>query len=577
VGKALTCRCIGNPLPWQNLRSIGVPRCENPDPCVPPIVLELLRQTGGGGGDAAGDAAAMSARLRAGGAALRATAAQQVETQLRCVEEAIRNKLTKTRTMVLALQAAAAAVDAELAAMSRCHQRLKSADAHLRSQSGLNAARQQVRGGAARPHPKPAASSTAADEVGRQLLHQQLLLEELLEKAARCARLVESATARLQECCARLGDDLKNKGQTLSIDEAVLGLHGGGGGGGGGNAHAIAAAPAATTPVGSHSASRRSSSHQTDGGGRRASSSGGASGAAAPAAWAAGRPGGRRRWEGDSASLVAVAQQLAAESGRLRKKVKQLLLELSAAVVGSAHAVNSSLADRIHDTRQVRAQLQERLRQVEAEALRAAQEKETLRRSLGEKRWGHSPDFPWVVLMRLLCIKRGPFHPLLLPSSITNQPPPQTTPQQRAPLEQLQARLDLRRRRPGGEHVNDEVESALAAEAPGLAAVARRLERHEAAVGEQVWGWVYWAGGGDQGVAGYWHVACSPTAATNATAPLLPIIIHPPPRSGSCTTLPRSSAPPSTTARRPRRWRSWRRGWMGGRAWGRRGCRRSSA
>lgn len=59
-------------------------------------------------------------------------------------------------------------------------------------------------------------------------------------------------------------------------------------------------------------------------------------------------------------------------------------------------------------------------------------------------------------------------------------PPP------RAPLEQLQARFDLRRRRPDKEHVADEVESALAAEAAGLAAVARQLQRHEVAVGEQV-------------------------------------------------------------------------------------------
>jgi len=72
-----------------------------------------------------------------------------------------------------------------------------------------------------------------------------------------------------------------------------------------------------------------------------------------------------------------------------------------------------------------------------------------------------------------------------LPTS-TSTPAPHTPPKPRAPLEQLQARFDMRRHRPDAEHVSDEVESALAAEAAGLAAVARQLQRHEAAVGEQV-------------------------------------------------------------------------------------------
>jgi len=289
---------------------------------------------------------------------------------MRSVEEAIRLKLAKTRDMVGALQAADKSVAAELSAMARCHQRLQSADAHLRSQLGLNSARQQVRGGRAQLR-----ETAVTDEVGRQLHHQQLLLDELLEKAGRCGRLVESASARLLECKGRLSRDLRNKGQALSIDEAVLGLHVGSAG------HAIAAAPAATTPpvISSGGNPRRIS-----GGG--AVSAGGGTAVLAPPAWAAGSPGGRRKWEGDAAALIAGAQQLVAESGRLRKKVKQVLLELSTAVESSAHAVNSSLADRIQDTRRTRAQLQERLRQVEAETLKAAQEQVSLRRSIEEKR-----------------------------------------------------------------------------------------------------------------------------------------------------------------------------------------------
>ncbi|GBF89478.1 hypothetical protein Rsub_02050 [Raphidocelis subcapitata] len=449
-----------------NLRSIALGGTARPSSHgVPPIALELLRQPSGARGGGIGGEAELSARLRHSGALARAAAAQQVEAQLRSVEEAIHTKLRKTRDI-----SAARAVDCEMAAMARCHQRLRSADAHLRSQLGLNEARQEVRGKVARPRraqsgvgaasaaaaqllagPPVAAgaavgrsavglllssggggggagsrpSSAAPDEVARQLHHQRLLLDGLLERAGRAERLVAAAGARLAECRARLGADLWDKGQALSIDEAVLGMHGVGSGGGDRRASDAAAAPAGPPAAGSAAGGVF----------------GGATAAAVPPAWAAGgSPGGRRRWEGDSSTLVAGAQQLVAESGRLRAKVKQTLLDLSAAVVGSARAVDSSISDRIRDTRAARAALQERLREVEAEAARAGQEQESLRRSIEEKR---------------------------------------------APLEQLRARFDLRRRRPAREAVADEVESALAAEAAGLAAVARQLERHEAAVGAQ--------------------------------------------------------------------------------------------
>ncbi|KIY91644.1 hypothetical protein MNEG_16320, partial [Monoraphidium neglectum] len=270
----------------------------------------------------------------------------------------------------------------------------------------------------------PPAGAGGADEVGRQLHHQKLLLDGLVEKAARCARLVEAGAARLQEVRARLASDLKGKAEALTIDEAVLGVHGGSAGSG-----PRAAAPPPAEPTAAAAAAAK-------GAGMLAGTL-----TAAPPALVGTSPGGRRRWEGDTAALVAAAHQLVGESARLRQRVKEVLLETASAAVGSADAVNTSLARRIQDTRRVKAQLQERLKQVEQEAVRAAKEQESLRRSLEEKR---------------------------------------------APLEQLKARFDMRRRRPGPEAVADEVESALAAEAAGLAAVARQLERHEAAVGEQV-------------------------------------------------------------------------------------------
>jgi hypothetical protein len=240
-------------------------------------------------------------------------------------------------------------VDAELAAVSRCAVRLASAEGHLRSQLGLNAARQEVRGrnngggggartvaGLAPRTPRGggaaaagAAAGAATDEVARQLHHQRLLLEGLLAKAGHAGRLAEAAAARLVEARARLAADVRDKAQALAIDEAVLGLHGGAGA-------CDSAPPAGALPA-----------------------------ASAPLAGDAAGPARRRwKWEGDAAALVSGAQQLVAETGRLRGKVKRVLADMAAAVVGASDAVNASMHSRIHDARRARAQLQERLREV---------------------------------------------------------------------------------------------------------------------------------------------------------------------------------------------------------------------
>jgi hypothetical protein len=217
-----------------------------------------------------------------------------------------------SRAVTAITQAAARSVDGELAAVSRCAARLASAEGHLRSQAGLNMTRQEVRGGGgAAPTATatasraaglaasqgagrgdtggsgagPAATTGAADEVGRQLRHQQMLLDGLMAKAARAAGLVEVNAARLAETKARLATDMRDKAQALSIDEAVLGVHSSGA--------ADGCLPGPANVLGGGVAAPP---------GRAASEVGG--------------PGGRRRWEGDAAALVAGAHQLVAESGR---------------------------------------------------------------------------------------------------------------------------------------------------------------------------------------------------------------------------------------------------------------------
>lgn len=280
-------------------------------------------------------------------------------------------------------------MDSELAALSRCQQRLASTTTHLHSQLGLNAARQEVRGPRGQGQGRAHAPGGGADEVGRQLHHQRLTLDDLVEKVrgclqrnyarvawlprvmhvrsinrgkapawewlhephaafnscilckcvllstiarhrftamriprrcftltcqvSRCQRSVEADVAKLQEVRGRLLTDLKGKSEALTIDEAVLGLHGGSTGNGGGGIHGHVHTIAVNAAVNAGQTMERPAAGMGDG-------VGGVLGVGGQhtlgAALVGTSPGGRRRWEGDTLSLVSSAQQLVAESAR---------------------------------------------------------------------------------------------------------------------------------------------------------------------------------------------------------------------------------------------------------------------
>jgi hypothetical protein len=75
---------------------------------------------------------------------LQVAAELQVEAGVGRVEAALRGKLAQTQALAQGLEAAIAAVNSEMAGLSRAHQRLTTMKEHLQAKVAVNKSRQQV-------------------------------------------------------------------------------------------------------------------------------------------------------------------------------------------------------------------------------------------------------------------------------------------------------------------------------------------------------------------------------------------------------------------------------------------------
>ncbi|WIA30743.1 hypothetical protein OEZ86_000809 [Tetradesmus obliquus] len=292
----------------------------------------------------------LSSRLREDNMQLQVAAELQVEAGVGRVEAALRGKLAQTQALAQGLEAALAAVNSEMAGLSRAQQRLTTMKEHLQAKVSVNKSRQQVRSD--RPQ-----RELVCDEVNRSLARQETLLCGLLERLGRAVALVAADSGKLAGIKQLLSRDLKDKvdvvQSALKVDEAVLSVKPG-----------EASTAAAPTAVKVGTAMARA--------------------AAAGAARTAGSTY-SHSWKQQTDMLLQEAQHTAADAARLRKAVKQLLQEAHAASQAAGQALNASLAAKLGSTKLLKDELAAQLSNVQDERARATQQRDSLRSSLQEK------------------------------------------------------------------------------------------------------------------------------------------------------------------------------------------------
>eukprot|EP00878_Enallax_costatus_P037513 GHUV01042379.1.p2 GENE.GHUV01042379.1~~GHUV01042379.1.p2 ORF type:complete len:333 (+),score=133.96 GHUV01042379.1:1385-2383(+) len=288
--------------------------------------------------------AQLSTRVRSDNLELQATAAHQVETSVGKVEAALQSKLAKTQELAQGLEQALAAVNHELAGLSRSQQRLSNMASHLRQKAGINKSRQQVR------CDRPAREQTC-DEVTRTLMKQQDILGSLLDRLQHGLMLVTADMDKLNSCRQQLTRDLKDKAAALKVDELVLG---------------VKQDPSTTTAATTIMKSGADVARSAAAGASKASSSGKYS----------------HNWEQQTSTLVQEAHHLAAGAGRLRKAIKQLLQEAQDSIHAIAHQLDASMATKLQATELLKEELNVQLNKVQDEHSRAAYQRDQLAQEL---------------------------------------------------------------------------------------------------------------------------------------------------------------------------------------------------
>lgn len=367
----------------------------------------------------------LTSRLRESNKAAQAAAEERVADGVGRVEAALRTKLGQVQLQTQSLSEALGSINTELAKLAHAQQRISSMQAHLQDKLVVNRGRQQVR------RDRPFRELTC-DDVNRSLARQEALLGGLIQKLQRGSGLVSVDSGKLQDVRQRLAGSLKDKLSALRVDEAVLNVAAATN-----NEGTLVASKAPTNYL---SSLTHSSGSQQAGGG---DSSSGSQYRAAPLGAAKSSGGGLypSRWRKQSDQLITEAQQLAVDSSRLRRAVKQMLHDCLSASQTASQQVDAALAAKLNTTGELRNQLASQLHHVQEEIEVAVQHRDTLKGSLQAKQY---------------------------------------------PLQQLEERLALRSGRPATEAVEDEVQAALAAEAAQLNAVSTQLNARLGAAGQQI-------------------------------------------------------------------------------------------